>query len=85
MEVFMCSPVALVVKNLPANAGTTRNKGLISGWGRSPRGGHGSPLQFSCLENLMGKGAGWATVHRTAKSRILLKQLNIHACMNESK
>ena len=45
------SQVALVVKNLPANAGDIRDMGLIPGSGRSPGGGHGNPLQYSCLEN----------------------------------
>ena len=50
--------VAPVVKNLPANAGDTKDAGLISGSGRSPRGGgHGNPLQYSCLENPMDRGA----------------------------
>ena len=79
---FLCIYVALVVKNLPASAGATRNMGLIPGSGRSPRGGHGNPLQYSCLENPMGKGVGWATVHRAAKSQ---KQLNMHACTNKRK
>ena len=51
------SQVALVVKNLPANAG---NVGSILGSGRSPRGGNGNPLQYSCLKNTMDRGAGWA-------------------------
>ena len=45
------SQVALVVKNLPANAGDIRDAGSIAGSGRSPGGGHGNPLQHSCLEN----------------------------------
>ena len=49
-----------MVKNQPANAG---DASLIPGSGRSPGGGHGSPLQYSCLENLMDGGAWWATVH----------------------
>ena len=49
------SQVALVVKNPPANAGDIRNAGSIPGSGRSPRGGHGNPLQFSCLENHHGQ------------------------------
>uniref|UniRef100_A0AC11EA65 Uncharacterized protein n=1 Tax=Ovis aries TaxID=9940 RepID=A0AC11EA65_SHEEP len=60
--------VVLVVNNLPANAGNTRDMGLILGLERSPRGGHGNPLQYSCLENPMDRGAWWATVHRVAKS-----------------
>ena len=49
--------VALVVKNPPANAGDIRDAGLIPGSGRSPGGGHGNPLQHSCLENPMDRGA----------------------------
>ena len=48
------------VKNPPAKAGDT---GLIPGWGRSPGGGNGNPLQNSCLENPMDRGARWAAVH----------------------
>ena len=62
------SQVALVVKNLPANAGDIRDVGSISGSGRSPGGGHGNPLQYSCLENPMDRGAWQATVHRVIKS-----------------
>ena len=54
----------LVVKNLPTNAG---DAGLISGWGRSPEGGHGNPLQYSCLENPMDRGAGQAIIHKVAE------------------
>ena len=58
----------LVVKNLPASAGGIRDSGLIPGLGRSPGEGNGNPLQYSCLENLMDRGAWWATVHGVAKS-----------------
>ena len=58
------SQVALMVKNMPANAGDVRDEGLIPGSGRSPGGWHGNLLQYSCLENLMDRGAWWATVHR---------------------
>jgi len=51
------SHVALVVKNPLANAGDVRDMGSISGWGRFPGGGHGNPLQYSCLENAMDRGA----------------------------
>jgi len=51
------SQVAQAVKNPPANAGDTRDTGSIPGSGRSPREGHGSPFQYSCLENLMDGGA----------------------------
>ena len=47
--------------------------------GRSPGGGHGNPLQYSCLENPMDRGAWWATVHGVAKIRTRLKWLSIHA------
>ena len=43
--------------------------GLIPGLGRAPGGGHGKPLQYSCLENAMDRGAWWVTAHRTAKSQ----------------
>ena len=62
------SQVALVVNNPPANAGDIRDLNLIPGLGRSLRGGHGNPLQHSCLENPLDRGAWWATVHRVAKS-----------------
>ena len=62
------SQVVLVVKNLPANAGDIRDVGLIPESGRSPGGGHGNPLQYSCLENPMDRGAWWASVPRVAKS-----------------
>ena len=54
-------------KNPPANAGDIRDVGLIPGSGSSPGGGHGNPLQYSCLENLMDRGAWRATVHRDAE------------------
>ena len=53
-----------MIKNLPANAVDT---GLISGLGRSPGEGNGSPFQYSCLENLMDRRAWWATVHGVCK------------------
>ena len=61
-------PVALVVKNLPANAGDTRDAGSIPGLGRSPGEGHGYLLQCSCLGNPMDRGAWQTTVHGIAKS-----------------
>ena len=51
--------VALVVKNPPGNAGDVRDMGSIPRSGRSPGGGHGNPLQYSCLENLMDRGGWW--------------------------
>ena len=65
--------VALEVKNPPANAGDIKDVGSIPGMGRSPGGGHGKPLQYSCLENPMDKGACQATVHRVTKSQTQLK------------
>ena len=59
--------VVLVVKNSPADAGDLRDLGAIPVWGRSPGGGHGNPLQYSCLENPMDRGAWWATVHGVTK------------------
>jgi len=61
--------VALVVKNPPANAGDT---GSIPGLGRTPGGGHGNPLQYSCLEKSVDRGAWWATVPGVTKSRTRL-------------
>ena len=57
-----------MVKNPPANAGDARNMGSIPGLGRFPKGGHGNPLQDSCLENPMDRGAWWATVHGVTKN-----------------
>ena len=56
-----------MVKNPPANAEEAGNMGLTPGPGRSPGGGHGNPLQYSCLENLMNRGDWRATVHRDAE------------------
>ena len=63
-------PWGLSNKESTCNAGEL---GLIPGLGRSPGAGHGNPLQYSCLENLMDRGAWWATVHRVAKSWTRLK------------
>ena len=62
------SQVAVVVKNLPASAGEAREVCLVPGSGRSPGGGNGNPLQYSCLENPMDGGAWQATVHEATKS-----------------
>ena len=63
------SQVALVVKNLPANAGDVGGMGSIPGSGRSPGGGHSNPLQYSCLENPMDRGAWQARVRRALTHR----------------
>jgi len=60
--------VVLVVKNLPANARDIRDTISIPGLGRSPGGGHGKPLQYSCLESTMDRGAGHDLV--TEKQRL---------------
>jgi len=56
-----------MVKNLPANAGDIRDGGSIPGLGSLPGGGHSNPLQYSCLENPMDRGAWRATVHKVTK------------------
>ena len=73
------SQVALVVKNPPVNA----SRGRIPGLGRSPAGGHGNPLQYSCLENPMDWEAWRATVCGVAKSQTWLKWLSMRACGQE--
>ena len=55
--------MALEVKNLPANVGDSGDAGMIPVSGRLPGGGCSNPLQYSCLENFMDRGAWWATVH----------------------
>ena len=65
----MASKPALVVKNLPANAGDVRDTGWIPGSGRFPGEGNGKPLQYSNLENPMDRGAWQATVPGVTKSR----------------
>ena len=58
----------LVLKNLPARAGDARDVGSAPGSGRSSGVGNDTPLQYSCLENSMGRGAWWVAVHGAAKS-----------------
>ena len=62
--------VALVVKNPPANSGDIRHASSVPELGRSPGEGNGNPLQYSCLENSMDRGAWQAKVHRLSKSRM---------------
>ena len=72
-------PGASAVKNLPAYAGNTIASGSISGSGRSPGGGNGNPLQYSCLENPMDRGAWRATGRRVLKdSDTALSTLALH-------
>ena len=65
--------MSLVVKNLSASEGDTREVGSIPGWGSSPGIGNGNILQYSYLENSMDRGAWWATVHGVTKSQTLMK------------
>ena len=66
-----------MVKNLPASAGDTRDAGLILGLERSPEGGNGNPIQYSCLENSIDRGAWQAIVHRVTKS-----DMTVHTCVH---
>ena len=82
--------MALVIKNPPANAGgDTRDMGAIPGLGRFPGGGNGNPLQYSCPEKPMDRGAWLATVHRVAKSWMrcsnlaYIQHLQEHLCMRQ--
>ena len=68
-----------MVKNPPANTGDIRVVGSFPGLGRSPGGEHGNPLQYSCLENPMDRGAQQAIVHRVTQSLTRLKRLGMHA------
>ena len=70
--------LALGVKNPPANSGDLRDSGSIPGSGWSPRGEHGNPLQYFCLENPMEGGAWRAAVHRVTKSQAWRKWLSTH-------
>ena len=69
------SQVVLVVKNPPTNAIDIRDTGSIPGSGRSPGEGNGNPLQYSCLENPMDRGAWWATAHGVTKGQTRLSNL----------
>ena len=79
------SQVVLAVKNLSANAGDIRDVCSIPGSGRSPEGGHSNPLQSSCLEHSMDRGACRATVHRVTKSQTqqwLTLSLSVFHCIH---
>ena len=73
-----------MIKNLSANAEDIRDMGSIPGLGRSPGGGHGNPLQYSCWDNPMDRGAWHANIHGVAQSRIQLKRLGICMPMRET-
>ena len=74
-----------MVKTLPANAGDARDVSLITGSGRFPEGANGTPLQFSCLENSLGREAWRATVHGAAKGRHNWVTEHIQTSMKEIK
>ena len=61
-------PGSAMVKNLPTNAGDVRDMGSVPGLGKSPREGNGTPLQYSCVENPMDRGAWQTAVHGVTKS-----------------
>ena len=71
-----------MIKNPSTNEGDVRDMGSIPGLRRSPGGGHGNPLQYSCLENPMDRGVWQVLAHRVAKSRTRLKRLSTHAQHN---
>jgi len=75
---FLGVPLWLSGKVFAYNAGDTGDLGLIPGSGRSPGGGHGNPLQYSCLENPMGREAWRVTVQRATKNWTWLKRLSTH-------
>ena len=73
------SVVALVVKNPPANVGDIRDADSVPGLGRSSGGGHGNPLQYSCLENPVNRGSWRSTILRVRRSQTQLKRLSMQA------
>ena len=73
-----------LVKNPPANAGDIRDVRSIPGSGRFPGAEHDNPLQFSCLESPVDRGAWRATVPRIAKSWTRLKRLRLHPAQEET-
>ena len=74
-------PGGSVGKSPPDNAGDAGDTGFILGLGRCPRGEDGNPLQYSCLENSMDRGAWWATVHEVTKESDMTKWLHRHTRM----
>ena len=75
---FLGLPWWLSGKESACRAGAIGDTDSIPGSGRSSREGHGNPLQYSCLENLMDRGPWWATVHGVTKNRTQLQQLSMH-------
>ena len=78
---FFGVPQRLSSKESACSAGDSGVPDLIPGWGRSPKGGHSNPLQYSCLENPMDRKGWWAMVHRVAKGQTQLKCH--HTCTHE--
>ena len=76
---FLGFPGSSSGKELACQCRRDRDAGLIPGLGRSPGGGHVNPLQYSCLENPVDRGARQTIVHRITKSQTQLKQLSTHA------
>ena len=79
----ICSQVPLVVKNPSANAGDVRDVGLIPELGRSPEGGHGNPLQYSCLENPHGQRSLMSYSSWGCKESYTTEQLHAHLIVGE--
>ena len=67
-----------MVKNLPASADDARDAGSILRLGRCPGEGNGTPFQYSCLENSMGRGAWQAAVHGVSKDSDMAERLSTH-------
>ena len=73
--------MVLVVKNWPANTGDVSDASSIPGSRRVLGGGHGNPFQYSCLENLMDRGAWWAMVHRVVESDMTEVTEHVYICI----
>ena len=69
-------------KEPACQAGDVRDTGLIPGLGRAPGGGHGNPLQYSCLDNPTDRRVWWSTVYWVAKSQTQLKHLSMYTCID---
>ena len=76
------SPGGSAVKNAPANAGDTRDVGLIPGSGRSPGEGNGNPLQYSCQGKPMDRGAWWNIVHGVALTTHAYRNVYVVLCLD---
>ena len=74
---YLGFPCGSVVNYLPAIVGDTGVVGLVPGLGRAPKGGNGSPLQYSCLGNVMDRGAWWATAHEVTEESDTTEQLSM--------